>query len=152
MTIFVCAVADCKSSNRLHPDKSPWMSTVKGWARFPSCKKDEKRRRLWEKRCRRLEGWKATRNHAICSKHFIEWGENGPSPDYPDPLLFEYNGWGKNCFANKIRRKNTLQLAKSGASLKTESTPKVNKTSSASSETCVKTSQFRGNRNCARLV
>ena len=113
MTKFVCAVADCKSDSRLTKSKHPRMKDVKGWAKFPSAQKEARRRRVWEQKCRRAGGWKATRNHAICSLHFIDWGENGPSSEHPDPVLFAYNEWGKNCFSNISRKKNNLQCLKS---------------------------------------
>ncbi|XP_050704605.1 uncharacterized protein LOC126990093 [Eriocheir sinensis] len=85
MTVYICAVADCKSSSQ---KKDP---EVKGWARFPK-KKEAARRRLWVTRCKRGPTWKATRHHALCSNHFIDWN-NGPSPSHPDPELFGYNQW-----------------------------------------------------------
>lgn len=33
MTVFVCAVADCKSESLKHADKHPYMAEVKGWAK-----------------------------------------------------------------------------------------------------------------------
>lgn len=36
-------------------------------------------------------------------------GEKKPSQDNPDPVMFEYNGWGKNCLVNITRKKNRLQ-------------------------------------------
>lgn len=94
MTVFMCAVADCTSSTKKRPDKWPEMAKVKGWAKFPSAKKEPKRRKLWENRCKRGAGWKATRFHRVCSIHFRNWGESGPSSSHPDPELFYYNGWG----------------------------------------------------------
>ncbi|KAK3862412.1 hypothetical protein Pcinc_031726 [Petrolisthes cinctipes] len=44
--------------------------------------------------------WKNTRNHAICSRHFVDWNQ-GPTQAHPDPELFGYNNWGKNQY---IRR------------------------------------------------
>ena len=35
MTVFVCAVADCKSSSWKRKQKYPYMKGVKGWAPFP---------------------------------------------------------------------------------------------------------------------
>lgn len=55
-------------------------------------KKEAARRRLWVTRCKRGPTWKATRHHALCSNHFIDWN-NGPSPSHPDPELFGYNQW-----------------------------------------------------------
>lgn len=88
------------------------MVGVKGWVTFPSAKKEPQRRKLWEQRCKRGINWKATRNHAICSKHFREWKGKKPSPEYPDPECFEYNNWGK---LPAPRRKNILQVNKSFA-------------------------------------
>ncbi|KAK3894839.1 hypothetical protein Pcinc_001414 [Petrolisthes cinctipes] len=97
MPVFVCAVADCKSDSRKYAEKHPYMADVKGWAKFPSAKVESKRRKLWESRCRRSEGWKATRYHRICSRHFIDWLGLGPSSSNPDPELFQYNDWGRKC-------------------------------------------------------
>ncbi|KAK3887875.1 hypothetical protein Pcinc_008025 [Petrolisthes cinctipes] len=94
MTVFVCAVADCKSSLKKSTDKWPEMTNVKGWAKFPSVKREPKRRMLWENRCKRGAGWKATRFHRACSRHFNNWEETGPSSIHPDPELFNYD-WGK---------------------------------------------------------
>ena len=47
MTNFVCAVADCSSDSRKKN------RLVKGWARFPTVKKDPIRRKVWETKCRR---------------------------------------------------------------------------------------------------
>lgn len=109
MTNFVCAVADCKSNSTYSASQYPFMKQVKGWARFPSKKKDHKRRRLWETRCRRGTEWRATRNHAVCSLHFIAWENMQPSPKHPDPVLFLYNGWGKNCADYTSRKQNGAQ-------------------------------------------
>ncbi|KAG0718716.1 hypothetical protein GWK47_051928 [Chionoecetes opilio] len=109
MTNFVCAVADCQSVCRHKKTHNPKVKAVQGWARFPHVRKEATRRRVWEARCRRPLGWKATRNHAICSLHFIDWGENGPSLTHPDPVLFAYNKWGKNCFGHITRKRNILQ-------------------------------------------
>lgn len=84
MPNYTCAVADCTSARKNDP-------AVKGWCVFPR-KKDAARRRLWEYKCKRGPKWKATKYHAICSKHFINWC-NGPSPSHPDPELFGYNQW-----------------------------------------------------------
>ncbi|KAK3890051.1 hypothetical protein Pcinc_005966 [Petrolisthes cinctipes] len=73
------------------------MADVKGWAKFPSAKVESKRRKLWESRCRRSEGWKATRYHRISSRHFVDWLGLGPSSSNPDPELFQYNDWGRKC-------------------------------------------------------
>ncbi|KAK3892503.1 hypothetical protein Pcinc_003734 [Petrolisthes cinctipes] len=95
MTVFVCAVADCKSSSKKSADNWPEMTNVKGWAKFPSVKREPKRRKLWESRCKRGAGWKATRFHRVCSRHFNNWEETRPSSFHPDPELFNYNDWGK---------------------------------------------------------
>ncbi|KAK3893458.1 hypothetical protein Pcinc_002721 [Petrolisthes cinctipes] len=95
MTVFVCAVADCKSSSKKSADKWPEITNVKGWAKFPSVKREPKRRKLWESRCKRGAGWKATRFHRVCSRHFNNWEETRPSSFHPDPELFNYNDWGK---------------------------------------------------------
>ena len=95
MPVFICAVADCKSDSRKKAEKYPYMADVEGWAKFPSAKKEAKRKKLWENKCRRGEGWRATRFHAVCSRHFIDWTANGPSPSHPNPELFAYNDWGK---------------------------------------------------------
>ncbi|KAK8373654.1 hypothetical protein O3P69_010935 [Scylla paramamosain] len=63
---------------------------------------------MWEERCRRAGGWKATQNHAVCSLHFLDWN-NGPSPEHSDPTLFAYNGWGRNHHAVINRKANSLQ-------------------------------------------
>lgn len=55
-------------------------------------KKVSARRRLWEYKFKTGPKWKATKYHAICSKHFISWC-NGPSPSHLDPELFGYNQW-----------------------------------------------------------
>lgn len=110
MTNFVCAVADCKSNSTFSVAKHSFMKQVKGWARFPFKKKDAKRRRLWEKRCRRGDEWRATKNNAICSRHFLSWEKNHPSPQHPDPVLFLYNGWGKNCPDTTTRKPNRAQI------------------------------------------
>jgi len=86
MPVYTCAVADCTSISRKKNQG------VKGWIVFPK-KKDAARRRLWETRCKRGPKWKATKDHAICSKHFIDWCQ-GPSALHPDPELFVYNQWG----------------------------------------------------------
>lgn len=91
MPKYTCAVADCTSYSHRKDD------TVKGWSVFPR-KKDPARRRLWETRCKRGPTWKATKHHAICSKHFINWCQ-GPSPSHPDPELFAYNQWGANKYS-----------------------------------------------------
>ena len=109
MTVFVCAVADCKSSSWKKSNKQPYMEGVKGWAPFPSLKKEPARRKLWETRCKRGAGWKATKHLRICSKHFKEWQGNRPSPAHPDPECFAYNNWGKGA---TLRKKNALQIAK----------------------------------------
>ena len=110
MTNYTCAVADCKSDSRkMKGRKKQVDGKVIGFARFPSVRKGAKRRRIWEARCRRARGWKATVNHAICSLHFLEWN-NGPSPQYPDPVLFSYNGWGRNHLAKINRKANSLQF------------------------------------------
>ncbi|KAG0714207.1 hypothetical protein GWK47_014565 [Chionoecetes opilio] len=111
MTVFVCAVADCKSDSRKKVEKHPCMVEVKGWVKFPSAKKEPQRRKLWEDRCRRSHGsggWKATRFHAICSRHFINWIGNGPSSSHPDPKQFAYNDWGKKL--SYKRPSNTWQI------------------------------------------
>ena len=95
MPVYVCAVADCKSDSRKKAEKCPYMADVRGWAKFPSVKKEAKRRKLWEKRCRRGAAWRASRFHAVCSRHFIYWTGNGPSSSHPNPELFAYNDWGK---------------------------------------------------------
>lgn len=107
MLVFVCAVADCKSDSRKYAEKHPYMAEVKGWAKFPSAKVDSKRRKLRENKCRRQEGWKATQHHRICSRHFVDWKARGPSPCNPDPVLFQYNDWGRK-FA-KARPSNAWQ-------------------------------------------
>ena len=38
----------------------------------------------------------------------MEWN-NGPSPEHPDPVLFSYNGWGRNYLAKINRMANSLQ-------------------------------------------
>lgn len=85
MPVYTCAVADCTSVSRKKNQG------VEGWKVFPR-KKDAARRRLWERRCKRGPKWRATKDHAICSKHFIDWCQ-GPSPSHPDPELFGYNNW-----------------------------------------------------------
>jgi len=85
MPVYTCAVADCTSISKKKKQG------VKGWTVFPR-KKDAARRRLWETRCKRGPQWRATKDHAICSKHFIDWCQ-GPSPSHPDPELFAYNQW-----------------------------------------------------------
>ena len=108
MPNFSCAVADCTSDSRKRKRKTNQTTTyVKGFARFPSAKTESKRRKLWEERCRRAGGWKATANHAICSLHFVEWN-NGPSAEHPDPVLFAYNGWGTNYLGMMHRKANCL--------------------------------------------
>lgn len=87
MPKYTCAVADCNSYSERKDEQ------VKGWCVFPR-KKDSTRRKLWETRCKRGPNWRATKYHAICSKHFTDWGQ-GPSPSHPDPELFAYNRWGK---------------------------------------------------------
>jgi len=72
---------------------------VKGWCVFPR-KKDPVRRKLWETTWKRGPRWRATKDHAICFKHFINWCQ-GPSPSHPDPELFAYNQWGKNKYSRK---------------------------------------------------
>ncbi|KAK3866125.1 hypothetical protein Pcinc_028323 [Petrolisthes cinctipes] len=109
MPNHVCAVADCKSDARRHSMHAV-QGTIKGWARYPPPIKEPKRWKLWEDRCRRPAGWRATRNHYISSLHFINWGENKPSQKHPDPELFAYNGWGKNCPKVLKRNKNVLQV------------------------------------------
>lgn len=91
MPKYTCAVADCTSYSQRKDD------TVQGWCVFPR-KKDPARRRLWETRCKRGPTWKATKHHAICSKHFVNWCQ-GPSPSHPDPELFAYNQWGANKYS-----------------------------------------------------
>lgn len=86
MPVYTCAVADCNSISKKKNQG------VKGWTVFPR-KKDAARRRLWETRCKRGPTWRATKDHAICSKHFIDWCK-GPSASHPDPELFAYNRWG----------------------------------------------------------
>ncbi|KAK3854721.1 hypothetical protein Pcinc_038815 [Petrolisthes cinctipes] len=74
------------------------MAHVKGWAKFPSAKVESERRKLWESKCKRSEGWKATKHHRICSRHFVDWVLGlGPSSSNPDPELFQYNDWGRKC-------------------------------------------------------
>lgn len=80
---------------------------MKGWSVFPK-KKQRGRRKLWETRCKRGPKWRATRNHAICSKHFIDWCQ-GPSPNHPDPELFAYNQWGRNKYTRKSVYKRQSQ-------------------------------------------
>ena len=53
-------------------------------------------------------GWKATDDRAICSLHFVEWN-NGPSAEHPDPILFAYNGWGRNYLAMIHMKANSRQ-------------------------------------------
>ncbi|XP_076058125.1 uncharacterized protein LOC143035233 isoform X2 [Oratosquilla oratoria] len=109
MTNYTCAVGDCTSDSRKSTRKTTQgTNNVKGYARFPSAKKESRRRKIWERSCRRPGGWKATANHVICSLHFLEWN-NGPSPEHPDPVLFSYNGWGRNHLAVINRKKNSLQ-------------------------------------------
>lgn len=110
MTKFICAVADCKSNSTLKADLHPFMRHVKGWIRFPPLK-DARRRQLWEKRCMRGAEWRATKYHAICSRHFFAWENNKPSPKHPDPVLFQYNGWGKNYSDNIQRKQNGSQTS-----------------------------------------
>lgn len=108
MPVYTCAVADCKSvSNKKSQD-------VKGWTVFPK-KKDARRRRLWETRCKRGLNWRATKDHAICSKHFIDWCQ-GPSPLHPDPELFAYNQWGasRNTTRNTRSSRNTARNIREG--------------------------------------
>lgn len=86
MPVYICAVADCDSVS------SKAEESVHGWVRFPN-KADGIRKSLWETRCKRGPKWRASKHHAICSKHFIDWCQ-GPSPTHPDPELFAYNNWG----------------------------------------------------------
>ena len=79
MPAYTCAVADCMSAVWRNPEKHPSMKEVKGWVRFPSVKKEPMRRKLWEERCKRGPGWRATRYHAVCSKHFRKWENDAPS-------------------------------------------------------------------------
>lgn len=109
MTNYTCAVADCKSDSRKKVVKKKDIPYVKGYVKFPSATKEPERRKLWEARCRRGEGWKATKNHVICSLHFIGWLGKKPSPHNPDPVIFEYNGWGKVRLVNIFRNTNILQ-------------------------------------------
>ena len=111
MRYNTCAVADCKSVNRKSIAKLPWIA-VRGWAVFPH-KKEQARRRLWEERCSRETTWRATPFSKICSLHFVNWGENGPSSTHPDPELFAYNGWGKKHVSRPSRPTNTYQLNRS---------------------------------------
>ena len=76
MPVYTCAVADCNSVSKKKNQG------VEGWTVFPK-KKDAKRRRLWETRCKRGPHWRATKDHAICSKHFIDWCQ-GPSPVFSE--------------------------------------------------------------------
>lgn len=99
MPVYTCAVADCKSSTRKEDPE------VKGWTVFPR-KKKAARRRLWKMRCKRGNTWKATKYHALCSKHFIDWN-NGPSPLHPDPELFGYNQWRPKNNTGAISRHGT---------------------------------------------
>ncbi|XP_063857624.1 uncharacterized protein LOC135099123 [Scylla paramamosain] len=109
MPNFTCAVADCTSDSRKGKRKTNQVTEdVKRFVRFPSGKKEPKRRKMWEERCRRAGGWKATQNHAVCSLHFLDWN-NGPSPEHSDPILFAYNGWGRNHHAVINRKANSLQ-------------------------------------------
>ena len=48
-------------------------------------------------------------SQAICSRHFVQWINGGPSAEHPYPELFEYNNWDRNCLAVKNRPKNTIQ-------------------------------------------
>lgn len=107
MPNFVCAVADCKYDSRKNAEKHPYMAEVKGWARFPSAKKEPERRKLWEIRCRR-EGFAANKYHRICSRHFVDWIGCDPSSSSPDPQLFQYNDWGRKL--TKARPPNAWQV------------------------------------------
>lgn len=112
MPNFLCAVADCKSDSRKNAEKYPYMAEVKGWARFPSAKKEPQRRKLWENRCRR-EGFAANKYHRICSRHFVDWIGRGPSSSWPDPQLFQYNDWGRKL--TKARPPNAWQVTNNTA-------------------------------------
>lgn len=92
MPNFTYAVADCNSDERLREFGHPSMNNVQGWARFPLPKKEPERLKIYEERCRRKAGWRATRNMAICSLHFIAWGANRPLQEHPNPELLAYNG------------------------------------------------------------
>lgn len=100
MPHYVCAVADCDSASYKTDEH------VRGWATFPK-KGDGMRRSLWITRCKRGAKWKNTRNHAICSRHFIDWNQ-GPTQAHPDPELFAYNNWGKT----KYIRRSTYKRQK----------------------------------------
>ncbi|KAK3869491.1 hypothetical protein Pcinc_025201 [Petrolisthes cinctipes] len=81
---------------------------------------ESERRKLWESKCKRSEGWKATRYHRICSRHFVDWVLGlGPSSSNPDPELFENNDWGGKCgpstSSNAWKNKNKSNPGSSNA-------------------------------------
>lgn len=113
MPVYTCAIADCTSSSQKNDP------AVKGWCVFPR-KKDAARRRLWEAKCKRGPKWKATRYHAFCSKHFINWC-NGPSSSHPNPELFGYNQWkinkGSEVIVGKRRAQCNTRVTDGGANI-----------------------------------
>ena len=73
--VYTCVV-DWMSPVWRKRRKHPSMNNAKGWVRFPSLKKERLRRKWWESRCMRGPGWRASRYHVICFKHFMEWEYN----------------------------------------------------------------------------
>lgn len=116
MPVYVCAVADCDSTSK-KPD-------VSGWVKFPK-RTDGIRKSLWETRCKRGPKWKATNNHAICSRHFIDWCQ-GPSPSHPNPELFAYNNWGKKEYVRRsIYKRQRVRNMKDDVSTHQETSEKI---------------------------
>lgn len=69
--------------------------------------------------------WRATKDHAVCSKHFKDWCQ-GPSPSHPDPELFEYNQWGST--------KNITRSSRTGDTKRRRTEPDTTNSSAAPSD------------------